>query len=261
MLVTVNHISSDELTEGMLEYESSYNALAKKLVRRKAPLISLQKSRDFHQKLRKTGATPEHIHQVRSTFRAYNRRRALKKAGINVDILFSLELLHDTKEDNPHLTKEEMKSWYKGVAKTITQKIVDYSFAMDKNGLTTEEYYERLLGNPYLILAKLFERTDNFVEIGGLSPKKQAACVLETILFMQYVDRMHGLYPRLDAITHECKETIWLGITCYLNAAWAMKANVDDPLIKALTEVKLLHRPLSETNRKRFVRDLNLVAA
>jgi GTP pyrophosphokinase len=100
----------------------------------------------------------------------------LSALGYTDDILLAAAILHDTAEDGPTGTLDLLRSRF-----DIAPEVIRIVALLDKNGLTTKAYYERLRSDWRALLIKISDRCHNISTMGGaFSEDKMREYIKET---------------------------------------------------------------------------------
>ncbi len=131
-------------------------------------LKALDIARSYHRGFRKDGKTPELQHQVEMCLYA-----TTLKDLINEELTLGTILLHDTLEDYPQATYEEIE-------KACGFEIADRCLILNKNGKTYDKYFRKIGEDCIASIVKGTDRIHNVNSmLGVFSKEKQRAYVEE----------------------------------------------------------------------------------
>lgn len=200
------------------EYEATATQLDFILAARECTVAraALWYTATVHTGLRKDQVTPEHMHMVTIAMRMLSHANDLVDAGIRLDRLIGIILLHDTHEDHLDIHKKDIRHGLLGVARdngwTVSAKscvaVARDSVAMSKkknDGTrkpvdrfeTTEAYYRSLADDPYLLLCKLGDKEHNMDTVQYLCERKQARCCEEAALLCSIAREKREKFPQI----------------------------------------------------------------
>ncbi len=204
-------------------------------------------AQQMHPGYRKNGYTPNFFHQIEVAFLVYDRRFELIRIGLNPDVVIGIALLHDTPEENEHLTKEAMLA--RGTDIETWPEIIDGALEMDKvrkkkialaegRNFEAREYYLSL-SLPAMI-CKLCDRLHNLRTIDALSPGKKTEQLIESMVLLDV--------SKLFAEHHSRAAEIILGLRRDMKALMDLCTGMvrsmrldPDGTIQAFRDAGLLH--------------------